>query len=118
MNRSFMKLVSRVLVVTTLLFSFQAANAGMISADRAATAAAQLDRDTVVRTLDRPEVASQLQAMGLSSAAAHERLAAMSDEEVRSLAGKINSLPAGADSGWAWLVVIAIGIWAFYSWRR
>ncbi len=117
MHKSFMKLVSRVLVVTTLLLSFQA-QAGMISADRAATAAAQLDRDTVVRTLDRPEVASQLQAMGLSSQAAHERLAAMSDEEVRTLAGRINSLPAGADSGWAWLIVIAVGIWAFYSWRR
>lgn len=117
MSKAFMKLVSRVLIVSTLLLSFQA-QAGMISTEQAAGAAAQLDRDTVVRTIDRPEVASQLQAMGLSSAAAHERLAAMSDEEVRSLAGKINSLPAGADSGWAWLVVIAIGIWAFYSWRR
>lgn len=117
MNSALMKFVSRLLIVSTLLLSFQA-QAGMISTERAAQAAAQLDRDTIVRTIDRPEVASQLQAMGLSSAAAHERLAAMNDEEVRSLAGKINSLPAGADSGWGWLILIAIGIWAFYSWRR
>lgn len=117
MKSALMKSISRMLIVSTLALSFQA-QAGMIGTERAAGAAAQLDRDTVVRMLDRPEVASQLQAMGLNSAAAHERLAAMSDEEVRSLAGKINSLPAGADSGWGWVLLIAIGIWAFYSWRR
>lgn len=117
MKSAMKKLISQLLIVSMLLLPFQT-QAGMISTERAATAAAQLDRDAVVRIIDRPEVASQLQAMGLSSAAAHERLAAMNDEEVRSLAGKINSLPAGADTGWGWVVVIALGIWAFYSWRR
>ena len=117
MKSSTMKFISRVLIISTLTLSFQA-QAGMISTDRAAGAASQLDRDAVVRIIDRPEVASQLQAMGLNSAAAHERLAAMNEEEVRSLAGKLNALPAGADSGWGWAILIAIGIWAFFSWRR
>jgi xanthine dehydrogenase molybdopterin-binding subunit B len=112
-----MKFISRVLIISTMTLSFHA-QAGMIATERAADAAAQFDRDAVVRMLDRPEVASQLQAMGLSSTAAHERLAAMNDEEVRSLAGKINALPAGADMGWGWVLLVAVGIWAFFSWRR
>ena len=40
----------------------------------------------------------------------------MTDEEVRTLAGKLHSLPAGADSGW-WIaaaVIVGVLLWWIY----
>jgi hypothetical protein len=42
----------------------------------------------------------------------------MTQEEVNRIAGKIDSMPAGASSNWGWaIVVIAIAgaIWYFYK---
>jgi hypothetical protein len=44
-------------------------------------------------------VQNQLSALGLSAAGASERVNALTDDEVQQLAGKIDSLPAGADGG-------------------
>jgi len=46
------------------------------------------------------------------------RVAAMTDQEIHALSGKLESLPAGAtNNGWAWAVVIAVVIWAVYRWK-
>ena len=44
----------------------------------------------------------------------------MTDAEVAQLAGKINSLPVGADSGLGTLLVLALIIWAvwYFAFRR
>ncbi len=45
--------------------------------------------------MSSPEVAGQLQAAGVSPEQAQARVRAMSDEEVRAIAAKLDALPAG-----------------------
>ncbi len=121
MNSAIMRVVSRLLIVVMVMLPFHSANAGMISTDQALVAGAQVERTTLLGALDRPDVAAQMQSMGLDAATAKERVAAMTDEEVRTLAGKIDSLPAGAKtSGWAVAFVIVVGalIYMYYFQKR
>lgn len=118
MQSTMKKMTCRALVVSMLAFSFQAANAGMISADRAA-GSAPVDRAMVLSALDRAETTAQLQAQGIDPALARARVAAMTDEEVQAMAQDIQTAPAGAMSGWAWaaVVLIAAAIW-YYAYRK
>jgi hypothetical protein len=98
---------------------YQFATAGMIGTDKVVTSSAQADRTTVLNFLTRGDVQKQLQAMGVNASTAKDRVAAMSDEEVRSLAGRINTMPAGAMSDAAailLIVIVAAAVWWF--WRR
>lgn len=123
MRSTLFKSICRLLVVTMFFLSFQSAQAGMIGADQVASAhSGQADRAALLSALGRSEVSSQLQAMGIDPGLAKERVAAMTDEEVRTLAGKVNQLPAGADiSGWGWVAIVvviaAIAYFAF-GWKR
>lgn len=116
---SMTRMICRFLIVTMALLPFQTVQAGMIGTDQVASVAtAQSDRAAVLNIISRAEVASQLQALGIDLNSAKSRIAAMTDEEVHALSGKLDSLPAGAKtSGWAWAVVIALVIWAFYAWK-
>jgi hypothetical protein len=69
------------------------ANAALIATDAALPPAAE--REHLKALLARPEVAQQLQKLGLSASEASVRVDAMSDAEVASLAGRIDALPAG-----------------------
>jgi hypothetical protein len=70
-------------------------------------------------TLDRADVANGLRAHGVDPQAAKDRVAALTDDEVSALKGRIDAVPAGAksNSGWwiAGVIVLAIIIW--YAWR-
>ncbi len=114
------KIICRALIISFTMLSFQVAQAGIITTNEIASAtAAQTDRTTVFNIMNRSEVASQLQALGLDPKSAQDRVAAMTDQEVHSLAGKLTSLPAGADSGWAWAaVIIIIAVLVWYKWGR
>ena len=121
MRATVFKAICRFLIASLLLMSFTTAQAGMIGADQlgASSSGAQLDRLAVLGVLNRPEVASQLQAQGLDSQVARERVASMSDSEVQALKGQIDSLPAGATSNGVWIgvaVVVALVVW--YFWMR
>src|SRR5712691_5575933 len=73
-----------------------AANADLIGTDEAVAAAQSgRDRERVRAFMSRPEVVNQLQAAGVSSEEAEARVRAMSDEEVRAIAAKLDALPAG-----------------------
>jgi hypothetical protein len=50
-----------------------------------------------------------LQSLGISAQNAHDRVAGLTDIEVVSLAGQIDSLPAGASSQ-ALLVAVVLGL--------
>jgi hypothetical protein len=118
MKQGFLSLISRLLVVSMLMLPFQSIQAGMVGTDQvSAAASAQASRDAVLATLARAEVASQLQAMGIDSSAAKARVSAMTDDEVRTLQSQIDSMPAGALSGWAWagIVAVAVLIWYLYT---
>jgi hypothetical protein len=75
-----------------------AARAALVPTDTVIdTLSAQKDREAVLNFLGRGDVAEQFQSLGLSRAEAEARVAAMSDEEVRQIAGRIDQLPAGQD---------------------
>jgi hypothetical protein len=111
-------MISRLLIVAMMLVPFQAVQAGMVGTEQvSAVASAQASRDALLNTLARAEVASQLQSMGIDANAAKSRVGAMTDDEVRTLQGQIDALPAGALSGWAWAAIVAgvILVWYLYT---
>ena len=112
MNSSFVRFVSRLLVVCMIGLPFQV-QAGMIGTEEVVSAAqAVAARDTLARTLNRGDVAGQLQTLGLSAQDANARVAALTDAEAAKLAGQIDSLPAGAGgSTLLWLVLVGLLIW-------
>ena len=85
------------------------AHAGLISTDEAVAAQ---DRERLNAFLERPEAAGQLEKMGIRLGEAQGRIGAMTDEEVRSLAGRLNRLPAGGQMTQPeivmWLVLILV----------
>ena len=96
--------------------SFQPAMAGVIATDQAITTTTE--RAALIGTLSRSDVASPLLAQGVDTDAAKLRVASMTDQEVAALAGKIDSLPAGASSsstGWAVAIVAVLVIWYFWK---
>jgi hypothetical protein len=114
MNSTMKKTTCRVLVASLLTLSFHTAQAGLIGAEQAAGQAPS-DRALVLSALDRAEVASQLLAAGVDPSAAKQRVAAMSDQEVRGMMQDIQSAPAGQldTGGWIAVLVVAGLIWYF-----
>jgi len=111
----FTRLISRLLIVCMIGLPFQV-HAGLIGTDEVVSAAqAAAARTTVASVLNRSDVASQLQALGLSPQAAKDRVAALTDAEVAKLAGKLDSLPAGADST-AGVVILLILLGVLIWW--
>jgi hypothetical protein len=114
-----MRFICRMLVISMVMLPFQTVQAGMIGAEQAAAVAtAQTERQAVLSLISRSEIASQLQSLGLDANTAKDRVAAMTDQEIHSLAGQLDSLPAGADSGWAWAAVIIIGVLIWYNFYK
>jgi len=54
-----------------------------------------VERGQIVSVLQRSEVQTRLQAMGVDSAQVQARVAALSDEEAAQLAARLDQLPAG-----------------------
>jgi hypothetical protein len=116
MKNILVRCVCRMLVVCMGAFPFST-YAGMISTDQVVSAVQnQGARDRLRDLVGRSEVRNQLQNFGISASAAQERVSAMTDAEVASLAGQIDSLPAGGSSGWAiaaGLLIIGL-IWYYW----
>jgi hypothetical protein len=117
------RIFCRLLVALMIWTPYQIATAGMIGTDQVATttSSAQVDRDAVASFLNRGDVQRQLQSYGIDPKSAGERIAALSDQEVQQLAGKIQSLPAGADGAdvaVAILIIAAIAVVVWYFWKR
>jgi hypothetical protein len=112
MNNAWARTICRLLIVLMAWTPFQYAQAGMIGTDQVVTHSTQAERSTVLSFLGRTDVSNQLQSFGLDASTAKDRVAAMTDEEVRYLAGRIDSMPAGASgSGWIVLIIIVAVIW-------
>ena len=96
MNATLTRILCRFLAVALIVLPCQAAQAGMIGSDQAAAAAgAQADRSTVASYLTRAQTVKEMQALGVDAQAAQDRVAAMTDAEVGTIAGKIDEQPAG-----------------------
>lgn len=100
MKNSLMIFSSRVLMVSMLSLSLWApsAQAGMISSEQViASQASQLERERVRAVFDRQDVRAQLQARGVDADAARARVDALTDDEIATINGKLDSLPAGGE---------------------
>ncbi|HXM83180.1 MAG TPA: PA2779 family protein [Burkholderiales bacterium] len=118
MKSAWAKTIGRLLVVLMVWTPYQVAQAAMIGTDQVATSSSSADRGAVLSFINRTDVASQLQALGLDPATAKNRVAAMTDNEVQYLADRINSMPAGASSSAGWVVLIIIIAVVWWVWLR
>lgn len=100
MNRYFMRMISRVLIASMLALGLplQSAQAGLVSTDKVtASASSQSDRERVRSFLEREDVRKEMQQQGLDAATAKARVDALTDEEVKRVAGRLDQMPAGGD---------------------
>ena len=102
----FQRFVASILCVAILnLSSPLVAQAGVIGTLQAVESQHRAaDLAVVNSALAREQVRAELGAMGVDAAAVEARLGAMTDAELRSIAGEIENLPAGGDA----LAVIGI----------
>lgn len=98
-----MKIVRQIIACTlisslALTGTMSPANAALISTGQVAHIdSAQSDKAKLAEEMARPDIASRLENMGISSAQAQERVAALSDEEAQNLSAEMDRLPAGGD---------------------
>ena len=83
-----------------------------------AAASAQVDRANVMKLLNRSDVADQLTLMGVDPQDTRARVAAMSDQEIQTLAGKLHALPAGADGSSILILLIVLGLIYWFVWKK
>ncbi len=97
---AFKRLMASLLMASTTLMGMpMAAHAGFVSTEEVAavpSALAKSNRDKVTVFLSRDDVRAELEGQGVSSAAATERVQAMTDAEVAQLASRVDQAPAGA----------------------
>lgn len=120
MKSALTRMICRFLAIALMALPFQGVQAGMIGTDQVvkSNVSVQSDRSVVLNYLSRAQTVSELQALGLDLQTAKDRVAAMTDDEVSSLAGQINAAPAGADAGAVLLLVVVIwAIW-YFAFRR
>ena len=87
------RVVSSVRIVCTLGAGMPLpASAAIISTDQVGASA---ERDRVRSLLDRAEVRARMLALGVNPQAARDRVDALNDEDVATLADRIDQLPAG-----------------------
>ncbi len=112
------KLVSQMLILSMVLLPFST-QAGMIGTEQVVTnATAEANRDKVLEFVSRTDVQKQFEAQGLTATNAADRVNAMTQEEINRIAGKIDSLPAGARSnGWIIAGVIIVAAIIYYYWK-
>jgi len=104
------------LIALTIWSPFQIAQAGMIGTEQFVQTV-QSERGAVLGFVSRSDVAGQLQAFGLDPANAKDRVAAMTDDEVRYLAGRIHAMPTGADAAGILLLIVVIAV-IWWVWKR
>ena len=108
MNRALAGTLCRILVVLMAWTPYQFAQAGMIGTDQLVTTSSQADRNTVLNFVARSDAASHLQSFGIDQPTAKDRVASMTDEEAAHLAGRIGSMPAGANSDWSSVIILIV----------
>lgn len=99
--RRLTKPVSHLVIFGLLALSLHlpAAQAGMIGTEAVVNAAqVQQDRERLRQVLNRDDVMVQLTAHGVDPAQVQARVDSLTDQEVQTLATKMDQLPAGGDA--------------------
>ena len=112
MSNALFRTISRFLIICMLAVPYTA-NANLIGTNTVVAAQqAGAARDTIRNFVNRADLSSQMQALGLDPATAKDRVNALTDAEAAQLAERINSLPAGADgTGLVLLILIGVLVW-------
>jgi hypothetical protein len=111
MNYALKQSLCRFLAVALMLLPYETGQASMIGTDLAVQPAnVQADRNALSSFLSRAQTVTELRALGLDPQVAQDRVAAMTDAEVSSLAGKMSALPAGGDG----LILILLIVLVIY----
>ncbi|MHB8743703.1 MAG: PA2779 family protein [Sulfuricaulis sp.] len=103
--------VGRLVIVGMLILSLplRVAHAGMIGSDEIIDAAqVQHDRARLDIVFNRDDVKAELLARGVDPTLVQARVNDLTDQEVQSLSGKIDQLPAGGDGFFGGLVLVFI----------
>jgi hypothetical protein len=95
-----MSTLARILTVA-LALAMAPAYAGMIGVDGT-------ERERVKSMLERPEVAAELERLGVPAAEAKARVDAMTHQELAELAGRVDALAAGGASNRDLLLIILL----------
>ena len=109
--------ICRFLILLMAWTPYQFAQAGMIGTDQVVASTSQADRSAVLGFIGRSDVSGQLQSFGIDASSAKDRVAAMTDEEVRYLAGRIGTAPAGADGAGLLVIVLIVAV-IWWVWKR
>lgn len=101
MLRNCRKPVAAILIgaMTAISVPIAPAQAALVGTDRIIEQTEGSARERVAAFLEREDVVAQLEALGISPAEAQSRVAALSDQEISEIAGKLDTLPAGGVLG-------------------
>ncbi len=100
--------LSAMLVILLTMITIQAPAYGAIVGTEVAIAQQQsdIDRAKLLAMFERNDLRDALIAQGVDPDSARERIAALNDEEVKSMSGQVDQLPAGGD-------VVGIAVFVF-----
>jgi hypothetical protein len=109
MNRELRRLWVIAAMAAVLCVVPPVAGAKMVSTDQAiGQDSAEQERARVQTFLDRADAREKLQAMGVDARAVKDRVAGLTDQEVHTLAQKLDALPAGGNLSNNDLIVILL----------
>lgn len=109
MNRFWKRSVTYALVLAvTNVTLTPSTGATLISTEQVAEASTSTERARISALLARPEIQAELIRRGVSPGSAAERVSALTDEEVRALAGRLDQPAAGASDVLGALLVVFI----------
>jgi len=107
MKKAFHRFICGTLIATSVLMPYAAqTQAAMIGSEQAIAASQSVERDKLRSFLARADVQRQLASLGAAGAA--DRANALTDDEVQTLASRIDALPAGGDLSVAAALLIVL----------
>lgn len=97
------------LVMLVVSLPLGVARARLVTTDQViGVLSAERERDQIQAFLGRADVQAQMVALGVDAAEAAARIATLSDDEIRQIAGQLDRLPAGQDAATIALVILSI----------
>jgi hypothetical protein len=100
MGTKLFRTLGTALLAAALCLQATGAHAEIVSTDQLATQdQADAERGRIQAFLDQASVKERLAAMGVDGLAADGRVAALNEQEVHALAGRIDALPSGGNIG-------------------
>ena len=110
-------LVKSMLAACMLVMLIQPVQAAVVSsADLIQEQQSQIDRQTLLSALQRTEVQDILTSKGVDPQLAQQRVASMTDEEVRAMNAQINELPAGGVLGTILVILLILVLTDLAGW--